>query len=326
MTRNHIPWCEYTWDPVTGCRYGCRYCRALRGAKRMGGDIRLNMNSPQLKQEPGGLFRLESPFVDTTGRVIPLPAGFEPTLHQYRLIPSEAPEAKMKPSRVYVCNQADLFGEWVPDDWIEQVFQACERAPWHNYLFLTRNPTRYKKLADSGMLRTGANYWYGTTITGPGDPVFLRTEINAFACIEPIVEPFHAAKSKTFVERFRRLRWVILGAEVDNAYGKVIPEISWLEDIRDACKAAGTPLLVADNPSTPWPGERPQEYPEELLRPAGPPVPHCRKCSEHQATERFVVQGIMHMNHVCRATGLPIKARYLKSCPPECPKRGNGSQ
>lgn len=290
----------------------------------MGGDVRLNLASPQFMRGEDGLLQLESHFVDATGRVNLLPAGFEPTLHRYRLTGAEAPEAKEKPSRIYVCNQSDLFGEWVPDDWIEQVYQACERAPWHDYLFLTRNPNRYEALADAGILRRGQNYWYGTTATRPADPIFTREGVNTFVCIEPILEPFHAAEDEAAIETFRHLRWVILGAEVDNTYGKIVPEASWLEDIRDACRVAGTPLLVEENPSTPWAGKRPQEYPEELVRPGRVPVPHCRMCPEHQVEERFVVKGAMQMNHICRATGRPIRARYLKSCPPDCPKRGAG--
>jgi protein gp37 len=42
---------------------------------------------------------------------------------------------------------ADLFGEWVPDEWIKEVFRACEEAPQHRYLFLTKNPERLNQIA-----------------------------------------------------------------------------------------------------------------------------------------------------------------------------------
>ncbi|MFR1061782.1 MAG: DUF5131 family protein [Enterocloster sp.] len=59
-----------------------------------------------------------------------------PTFHKYRLN-----EYQNKKSRnIFVCSMADLFGEWVPDEWIEEVFEACDNAPQHNYLFLTKNP------------------------------------------------------------------------------------------------------------------------------------------------------------------------------------------
>ena len=66
---------------------------------------------------------------------------------------------------IFVGSMADLFGRWVPDDWIEQVFDACRRAPRHTYLFLTKNPQRYCDLASAGKLPTEPNFWYGTTIT-----------------------------------------------------------------------------------------------------------------------------------------------------------------
>ena len=45
------------------------------------------------------------------------------------------PEQKTKPQTIFVCSMSDLFGAWVPDEWIEAVFEACEKAPQHRYLF-----------------------------------------------------------------------------------------------------------------------------------------------------------------------------------------------
>ena len=46
------------------------------------------------------------------------------------------------------------FGwSWIrsgPPAWIEAVFDACKAAPWHTYLFLTKNPKRYAELANAG--------------------------------------------------------------------------------------------------------------------------------------------------------------------------------
>lgn len=34
MERTKIDWCDSTWDPVTGCLHGCKYCYARGIAKR----------------------------------------------------------------------------------------------------------------------------------------------------------------------------------------------------------------------------------------------------------------------------------------------------
>lgn len=88
---------------------------------------------------------------------------------------------------------ADLFGSWVPDEWIEEVFAACERAPQHTYLFLTKNPKRYLTLA--GKLPAKANMWYGTTATTPDENFFWRGALHTFVSIEPILRDYSGEKS-----------------------------------------------------------------------------------------------------------------------------------
>ncbi|MCL2461960.1 MAG: phage Gp37/Gp68 family protein, partial [Defluviitaleaceae bacterium] len=79
----------------------------------------------------------------------PYPFYFKPTFHRYRL---GEPARMKKPKNIFVCSMADMFGDWVPDEWIKAVFEACEAIPRHRYLFLTKNPARYKALAMAGKL------------------------------------------------------------------------------------------------------------------------------------------------------------------------------
>lgn len=80
-------------------------------------------------------------------RSTPYPKGFAPTYHAYTM---DYPEKRKTPARIFVSSMGDLFGEWVPDIWIEDVFAACKRAPQHTYLFLTKNPQRYLDMATPG--------------------------------------------------------------------------------------------------------------------------------------------------------------------------------
>ena len=34
MNKTKIEWCDYTWNPVVGCKTGCDYCYAERMNKR----------------------------------------------------------------------------------------------------------------------------------------------------------------------------------------------------------------------------------------------------------------------------------------------------
>jgi len=35
LNKTKIEWCDYTWNPVVGCRTGCYYCYAERINKRL---------------------------------------------------------------------------------------------------------------------------------------------------------------------------------------------------------------------------------------------------------------------------------------------------
>lgn len=197
-SKTKIDWTDSTWNPVTGCLHGCEYCYARKQAKRFGGgyefrcDLKLDENGKPVSdadgmpvfekcgvypyEATGEIHVLEHPanendaFVTTNhveeweGRApksYPYPYYFDPTFHRYRL---DTPKHWKKPRNIFVCSMADLFGAWVPDEWIEDVFTACKAAPQHKYLFLTKNPQRYRDLAEAGKLPDKPNFWYGSTV------------------------------------------------------------------------------------------------------------------------------------------------------------------
>lgn len=175
MTKTKIEWCDTTWNPVTGCLQGCKYCYARGIAKRFGrywseGALR-HLGSD------GGIHELDIPLNrHTSGKnrcnpvhdvQAPYPYEFDPTLHRYLL---DKPQKMKRPQTIFVGSMTDLFGAWVPDSWIKEVFEACNAAPQHRYLFLTKNPQRYVELDKKGLLPRGDSYWYGSTTPSQGAP------------------------------------------------------------------------------------------------------------------------------------------------------------
>ena len=92
------------------------------------------------------------------------PAQFTPLFHHERLdapANSEIPEQAAKDSRlgrVFVCSMADLYGKWVPEEWIEQIHKSCIDNPQWEYLMLTKFPQRYASL------QLPPTAWIGTTV------------------------------------------------------------------------------------------------------------------------------------------------------------------
>jgi protein gp37 len=58
---------------------------------------------------------------------------------------------------VFTVSMGDLFGEWVPQEWIDAVFKAIREAPEWNFLVLTKNPKRYLTIDFP------RNVWVGAT-------------------------------------------------------------------------------------------------------------------------------------------------------------------
>lgn len=231
MKKTKIDWCDSTWNPVSGCRHDCEYCYARGIAKRFGGE------------DDGAIHDLTDPFFDKKNRKAPYPYGFAPTLHQYKM---DEPKRWTKPRTIFVCSMADLFGKWVPDKWIEEVFAACEAAPQHIYLFLTKNPGRYLELANAGKLPIKENFWYGSSTPTKENEFFYNGTLNTFVSIEPILEPFTDLLDDG-VDAIRRVGWVIVGAETGNRAGKVIPEKSWIMELKNAADECGVPIFMKES-------------------------------------------------------------------------------
>ncbi len=179
--------------------------------------------------------------VSKTSQKAPYPFGFEPTFHRYRLNDYIGKQSR----NIFVCSMSDLFGEWVPDSWIDEVFAACEKAPQHNYLFLTKNPQRYNEYGMDAYTIPGIfNLWYGMSVTTEAqfDKTWLLPEYcNTFISIEPILEDLH---TRDMDARFENLDWMIVGAETGIQKEKGVPKREWIEQIMESSRKYEIPLFM----------------------------------------------------------------------------------
>ena len=125
--RTKISWAEATWSPVTGCTRvsdGCLHCYIAR--------------TPPIRMA-GRSF--DDPGIGATLAV---------QLHPTRL---EQPMRWSRPRRIFVCSQADLFHEGVPNEFIAKMWAVMIAAPQHTYLVLTKRPARMRSLLNSSRFR-----------------------------------------------------------------------------------------------------------------------------------------------------------------------------
>jgi len=221
QTNDSVSWANWTWNPVTGCEHGCKFCYA---------------------REIANSDRMASVY----------PFQFAPAFHDYRL--SAPANTKRKDSedsrdgRVFVCSMADLFGKWVPDDWIKQVFSACQKSPEWEYLFLTKWPKRYSMIASL------PKAWFGASVIKQGDVDRVTRDMTAFdvhdgitrwVSLEPMLEPIV----------FGDLSWcdlMVIGAQTstrqpDGFVPAFSPKFEWVADLVAQCRSQNVPYYLKPN-------------------------------------------------------------------------------
>lgn len=291
--KTKIDWADATWNPVTGCLHGCEYCYARRIAERFEAreiydpecQCQRHLIERGMLKGTGKPLELDYPWEqknkDGSITNAAYPFGFEPTFHRYRL---DDPKRWKKPRTIFVCSMADLFGDWVPDEWIKEVFEACEAAPQHRYLFLTKNPARLCKMANAYKIRrwnekhegnthpqteeyaqtlsllSHDNWWFGSTLDNKKARRFQGgNHFHTFTSIEPLTEPMGVG-----IGSFGSDEWVIIGAETGNRKGKIIPKREWVENIVEAAQITGMKVFMKESLRGLMGADFRQEFPWEV--------------------------------------------------------------
>lgn len=285
--KTKIDWCDATWNPVTGCLHGCEYCYARRIAERFSANQMPIFADYPVLHEPVRCTDTYAYMRDTgisTGKIQPYPFGFLPTFHRYKL---DEPQRWKKPRTIFVCSMADLFGDWVPDEWIAEVFKACDAAPWHRYIFLTKNPKRLCRMAiatkvflwnvdhpDSQVhpkteeyvevmrLPIRDNWWFGSSLDNADARRFDGGfNWNTFTSIEPLMEHMQMG-----IGSFGSDRWTIIGAETGKRKNKVVPERAWIDNILEAAAFTGVKVFMKESLRELMGADFRQEFPWEVTK------------------------------------------------------------
>jgi len=215
--KNTIGWADWSINPITGkCPNNCWYCYA----NRMSGRFKRN---PKIE------------------------------FHGERL--DEIAKLK-KTSRIFVGSTHDLFGNWIPQTWIDNIHYHVADYAKHTFFFLTKNPLRY-----SGF-RFASNQWAGVTHTGEptkgcstNGKLFSEITIgwkhqpHCFLSCEPLLGGA--------VEIPPKCEWLIIGAMT--GHGKQYqPKLEWIVNLVEQARKRNIPIYMKKNLKDAW-------WPNQLL-------------------------------------------------------------
>jgi len=116
----------WRWNPIGGCLHSCTYCSIKRIEARSTQD----MTTPVFRNGENGT---KNYLKDNLG------SG----------------------RKIFVCSSGDMWGEWVESEWIKAVLDHCQKYPDNEYMFLTKDPVRYRSW---GTVLQYLNCIIGTTV------------------------------------------------------------------------------------------------------------------------------------------------------------------
>ncbi len=179
-----------TWNPVIGCKHYCCYCWSRRLVET----------------------RLKRIYRDFTPRLIE---------KRFRYRPKAG-------SLVFVCDMGDLFGDWVPREWITRVINFTKSFPETTFLFLTKNPARYIEFIDE----FPSNVILGTTIETDRDDLYRKYHISR----APLPSERYRAMLEVKDRRPELRRFVSIEPILDFNLGTFV---KWIKDVEPCMVAIG---------------------------------------------------------------------------------------
>ncbi len=260
MNKTSIEWVKnpdgiqgYTWNPITGCnnqvdgmcRGGNFPCYAYRLANgRLRDRYIANKNTaPRFYGEQ---------FVED---VLVMNDPFYPRFWPKRIDELDISKQKYCQFReghgVFVCDMGELFGDWVPREWQEEVFRIIKMNWHHRFYLLTKQPqnlTKWSPFPD--------NCWVGVTATDHlmfAHGHILLKDIKArvnYISLEPLLNWDRRITAALIRQAAQSgVSWLIIGAQTKPLKPPIIEQI---REITEAAAHEGIPVFLKNNLKPLW--------------------------------------------------------------------------
>jgi len=158
------------------------------------------------------------------------PRGFAPTFYPHRL--SEPMKVK-KPSRIFCCSMGELFGPWVPNEWVRRIFGTMQDCPWHTFILLTKWPQNILRSLQeaAGDDCPLPNVWLLTSVENQETwdkrvPELLKLREHGWPVLGVSVEPMLGEIEPVGIEY---LDWLIVGGQSPASAAQ--PKREWIDTL-----------------------------------------------------------------------------------------------
>ncbi len=223
-----IEWTDFTWNPVQGCKHGCRWTMPDGSVAECYAETIANRVAQRAYSH-----------------------GFEH--HYWNPHKLREPLKVQEPARIFLDSMSDLMGNWVPADEIEQVLDICREASWHDFQLLTKNAPRLLNFSFP------SNVWVG--VSAPPSQMFgkplsfkqqqrmvtrqleILDQINVpvrWMSIEPLSFDIAPLLKKSPLE------WAVIGAAT-NGNRTYQPEPAWIQNVLNVMDEQHTAVFFKGN-------------------------------------------------------------------------------
>lgn len=196
MQKTNIEWVKnpdgtqgYTWNPITGCLNHTLEGLCLGGLFPC---YAYKLANGRLRQRYLANKRIANVIQNPTSEVVKgLADPFYPRFWKERIPPHTYHKMDWKgvPVGVFVCDMGELFGDWVPREWQNKIFEVIEDCPQHRFYLLTKQPQNLAKWSPFP-----PNCYVGVSVTQNSllaDALKYLNQIQAtvkFISFEPLLE------------------------------------------------------------------------------------------------------------------------------------------
>lgn len=140
------------------------------------------------------------------------------------------------PKGIFTVDMGELFGEWIPREWQDKIFDVIRACPQHRFYLLTKQPQNLIKWSPFP-----SNCFVGVTATNQDmydSAVYHLGRIQArirYISLEPLLSPIH-------LPNYKDVDWLILGGK--SGKDKFYPPEDWIQKIEAVIDRLGISTFI----------------------------------------------------------------------------------